>query len=176
MCALCLLPFVSMVYLLGVLWLFLHLDIIEHCMRTSTFQSAVLREFDFLNSEERELPPRVGPLILPPAPPVPDIAPEQLVPPSPQPVVEFPEDEVHMFIICTRNSVNLNESILILLCCQSLFFHFVFFYSLTAIFNSSSKILIYQPPTYQHKKKLLLPQCIPTLNTLLVLDNLTSNT
>lgn len=62
------------------------------------FQSAALREFDFLNSEERELPPRVGPLILPSAlPPIPTPAlpPEHPVPPSPQPVVEFPEDEVH---------------------------------------------------------------------------------
>ncbi|GLV45639.1 Protein kinase N [Carabus blaptoides fortunei] len=57
-------------------------------------QSA-LREFDFLNTEDRRASPELvtrynapAPLILGVHPP-----PEQLVPPSPQPVIEFPEDE-----------------------------------------------------------------------------------
>ncbi|XP_044753309.1 serine/threonine-protein kinase N isoform X1 [Coccinella septempunctata] len=53
---------------------------------------AVLREFDFLEDHEVS---RSGPLIIPAAsmPTTPILAPEQLVPPSPQPLVEFPDDE-----------------------------------------------------------------------------------
>lgn len=53
---------------------------------------AALKEFDFL--EEQELVPRMGPLLIPSVPSTPLVAPEQLVPPSPQPVIEFPDDEV----------------------------------------------------------------------------------
>ncbi|XP_018336023.1 serine/threonine-protein kinase N isoform X2 [Agrilus planipennis] len=57
-------------------------------------ESAALREFDFLNVEEREVV-RVGPLFLPSVPTTPDTSPlEPLAPPSPEPLVEFPEDEV----------------------------------------------------------------------------------
>lgn len=38
---------------------------------------------------------RSGPLILPCTPTTPGVPPEQMVPPSPQPVVEFPDDEVY---------------------------------------------------------------------------------
>lgn len=57
-------------------------------------QSAVLKEFDFLMEVSRP-----GPLVIPLAPPAPELPPEQMVPPSPQPVVEFPEDEVQLVII-----------------------------------------------------------------------------
>ncbi|XP_031348613.1 serine/threonine-protein kinase N isoform X2 [Photinus pyralis] len=61
-------------------------------------ESAALREFDFLNREEREMS-RSGPLILPCTPTTPDVPPppEQMVPPSPQPVVEFPDDEIPLY-------------------------------------------------------------------------------
>lgn len=52
-------------------------------------QNAVLKEFDFLMEVSRP-----GPLVIPSAPPTPELPPEQVIPPSPQPVVEFPEDEV----------------------------------------------------------------------------------
>ncbi|XP_022916524.1 serine/threonine-protein kinase N isoform X3 [Onthophagus taurus] len=55
-------------------------------------ESLVLREFDFLN-EEREFM-RPGPLILN-FPPTAPVQPQELgVPPTPEPVVEFPDDEV----------------------------------------------------------------------------------
>lgn len=62
-------------------------------MPTYTFQSAALREFDFLNREDREMS-RSGPLILPCTPTSPGVAFEPVVSPSPPPVVEFPDDEV----------------------------------------------------------------------------------
>lgn len=68
-------------------------------------QSAALREFDFLHNEDREVS-RSGPLILgslpSSAPTTPIIQqPEMIVPPSPQPLVEFPDDEViHTFLWC----------------------------------------------------------------------------
>lgn len=53
---------------------------------------AALKEFDFLEEQEVYRP---GPLIIPQSTPsTPLIPPEQLVPPSPQPVIEFPDDEV----------------------------------------------------------------------------------
>ncbi|KAK5642432.1 hypothetical protein RI129_008599 [Pyrocoelia pectoralis] len=60
-------------------------------------ESAALREFDFLNREEREMS-RSGPLVLPCTPTTPGVPPpEQMVPPSPQPVVEFPDDEIPLY-------------------------------------------------------------------------------
>lgn len=41
---------------------------------------------------------RPGPLVIPSAPPTPELPPELVVPPSPQPVVEFPEDEVQLCV------------------------------------------------------------------------------
>ncbi|XP_068898665.1 serine/threonine-protein kinase N isoform X4 [Tenebrio molitor] len=56
-----------------------------------TLQSAAaLKEFDFLEEQEMS---RTGPLLIPSAPSTPVVLPEQLVPPSPQPVIEFPDDE-----------------------------------------------------------------------------------
>ncbi|GJQ71084.1 hypothetical protein Trydic_g991 [Trypoxylus dichotomus] len=61
--------------------------------RYDTDENLVLREFDFLN-EEREIS-RSGPLILGNLPTTPTTSqPEPLIPPTPEPVVEFPEDEV----------------------------------------------------------------------------------
>lgn len=62
------------------------------------FQSAALREFDFLHIEDRDVS-RSGPLILTPrysgsGDTTPTSQPEILVPPSPQPLVEFPDDDV----------------------------------------------------------------------------------
>ncbi|XP_017775641.1 PREDICTED: serine/threonine-protein kinase N isoform X2 [Nicrophorus vespilloides] len=59
-------------------------------------ENAALREFDFLHAEERE--PRVGPLILS-APTTPIISPNDniMVPPTPEPVVEFPDDEAPLY-------------------------------------------------------------------------------
>ncbi|VEN54820.1 unnamed protein product [Callosobruchus maculatus] len=51
---------------------------------------AALKEFDFLEEQET---PRPGPLLIPSTPSTPSVPPEQLVPPSPQPVIEFPDDE-----------------------------------------------------------------------------------
>ncbi|CAG9854098.1 unnamed protein product [Phyllotreta striolata] len=53
---------------------------------------AALKEFDFLEEQETCRP---VPLLIPssPAPSTPILSPEQLVPPSPQPVIEFPDDE-----------------------------------------------------------------------------------
>ncbi|XP_023029877.1 serine/threonine-protein kinase N isoform X1 [Leptinotarsa decemlineata] len=51
---------------------------------------AALKEFDFLEEQEMSRP---GPLLIPSAPSTPIVPPEQLVPPSPQPVIEFPDDE-----------------------------------------------------------------------------------
>lgn len=58
-------------------------------------QSA-LREFDFLNTEDRRASPELVTRHNAPAPLIlgGHAQPEQLVPPSPQPVIEFPEDEV----------------------------------------------------------------------------------
>jgi hypothetical protein len=42
---------------------------------------------------------RTGPLLIPSAPSTPVVLPEQLVPPSPQPVIEFPDDEV-LLVLC----------------------------------------------------------------------------
>uniref|UniRef100_A0A6P7GKT6 protein kinase C n=1 Tax=Diabrotica virgifera virgifera TaxID=50390 RepID=A0A6P7GKT6_DIAVI len=51
---------------------------------------AALKEFDFLEEQEISRP---GPLIIPSIPTTPVISLEQFVPPSPQPVIEFPDDE-----------------------------------------------------------------------------------
>ncbi|XP_008192045.1 serine/threonine-protein kinase N isoform X2 [Tribolium castaneum] len=51
--------------------------------------AAALKEFDFLEEQEMS---RTGPLLIP-STPSPVVIPEQLVPPSPQPVIEFPDDE-----------------------------------------------------------------------------------
>nr|CAI5862932.1 unnamed protein product [Callosobruchus analis] len=51
---------------------------------------AALKEFDFLEEQET---PRPGPLLIPSTPSTPSVPPDQLVPPSPQPVIEFPDDE-----------------------------------------------------------------------------------
>lgn len=65
-------------------------------------QSAALKEFDFL-LDVREVS-RPGPLVIPSAPTTPVLPPEQLVPPSPQPVVEFPEDEV-LFVVFPQYNI-----------------------------------------------------------------------
>ncbi|XP_056636168.1 serine/threonine-protein kinase N isoform X2 [Diorhabda sublineata] len=51
---------------------------------------AALKEFDFLEEQEISRP---GPLIIPSIPTTPIISPDHLVNPSPQPVIEFPDDE-----------------------------------------------------------------------------------
>jgi hypothetical protein len=58
--------------------------------------AAALKEFDFLEEQEMS---RTGPLLIPSAPSTPVVLPEQLVPPSPQPVIEFPDDEV-LLVLC----------------------------------------------------------------------------
>lgn len=53
---------------------------------------------------------RPGPLVIPSAPPTPELPPELMVPPSPQPVVDFPEDEVQLLcimVVCGFKSVAL---------------------------------------------------------------------
>lgn len=55
---------------------------------------------------------RPGPLLIPLyEPPTPSVVsvlntPEDLVPPSPQPVIEFPDDEVHLHHTCTVDFLN----------------------------------------------------------------------
>lgn len=75
-------------------------------------QSAALREFDFLHNEDREVT-RSGPLILgslPSSVPTTPISVQDcIVPPSPQPLVEFPDDEVKalaLFLLIGRTVNN----------------------------------------------------------------------
>lgn len=68
---------------------------------------AALKEFDFL--EEQEIS-RTGPLLIPSAPTTPSVASEQLVPPSPQPVIEFPEDEPTFDTPTARRPVGREQS------------------------------------------------------------------
>lgn len=70
-------------------------------------QSA-LREFDFLNTEDRRASPELVTRHNAPAPLIlgGHAQPEQLVPPSPQPVIEFPEDEVLQTASSTKTYIH----------------------------------------------------------------------
>lgn len=79
------------------------------------FQSAALREFDFLHIEDRDVS-RSGPLILTPrysgsGETTPTSQPEILVPPSPQPLVEFPDDDVAEVVGWCFNFFSINNAL-----------------------------------------------------------------
>lgn len=88
-------------------------------MHPFKLQSAALKEFDFLLEVSRP-----GPLVIPSMPA--EIPPEQLVPPSPQPVVEFPEEEVEVLykLAIDREEITLISELIVsplLLCWITMF-------------------------------------------------------